>query len=161
MHPTDIRRHFHAGIRRHFHACKRRHLHTCNRPRFHAWQSFLILLLVFGGSRMVSAATRVVTDADKGANLQISAGDSLEVHLNSNPSTGYMWYVHPQSTTLLKLVGQSQTQPTQPGVGRPIMQEFRFQASQKGDGVLLLHYVRSWEKPSADEEQFSIHVTIK
>jgi predicted secreted protein len=100
---------------------------------------------------MVSAATRVVTDADKGANLQISAGDSLEVHLNSNPSTGYMWYVHPQS----------KTQPTQPGVGRPIMQEFRFQASQKGDGVLLLHYVRSWEKPSADEEQFSIHVTIK
>jgi inhibitor of cysteine peptidase len=151
MHPTDIRRHFHAS--------NRRHLHTCNRPRFHAWQSFLILLLVFGGSRMVSAATRVVTDADKGANLQISAGDSLEVHLNSNPSTGYMWYVHPQSTTLLKLVGQSQTQPTQPGVGRPIMQEFRFQASQ--NGVLLLHYVRSWEKPSADEEQFSIHVTIK
>jgi inhibitor of cysteine peptidase len=131
------------------------------RPHLHVWQWFLLLLLVFGGSRMVSAATRVVTDADKGATIQINTGDTLDVDLNSNPSTGYMWYVHPQSTSLLKLVGQSQTQAAQPGLGRPIVQEFRFQATRKGDGVLLLHYIRSWEKPSADEEQFSIHVTIK
>ena len=41
-----------------------------------------------------SAATKVVTDADKGATVEIKMGDVLEVRLNSNPTTGYMWYVH-------------------------------------------------------------------
>ena len=58
---------------------------------------------------MAFAATRVVTDADKGGDIQIKAGDTLEVRLSSNPSTRYMWYVHPKSTALLRLASQSQT----------------------------------------------------
>ena len=66
-----------------------------------------------------------------------------------------------QSTALLKLTGQSQTQATQPGVGRPIVQVFDFAPKGKGTGVLLLHYVRSWEPTDPNEEQFSLHVTIE
>jgi predicted secreted protein len=107
------------------------------------------------------AATRVVTDADKGTQVQLKNGDFLDVHLKSNPTTGYRWYVHPNSTPLLKLVGQSQTQAPQPGVGRPIFQIFRFQVVANGEGVVLLHYVRSWEKPMPAEEQFDVHVSIR
>jgi inhibitor of cysteine peptidase len=107
------------------------------------------------------AASRVITDADKGALVQLKTGDILEVHLKSNPTTGYTWYVHPKSTPLLKLIGQAQTQAPQPGVGRPIFQIFRFQAVAAGDGVLLLHYVRSWEKPVPAEEQFDLRVSIR
>ena len=88
-------------------------------------------------------------------------GDVLEVRLSSNPTTGFDWYVHKQSTALLKLSSQSQTDATQPGVGRPIVQIFKFEPSGTGAGVLLLHYVRSWEKPDPNEEQFSLHVTIE
>jgi len=88
-------------------------------------------------------------------------GDVLEVRLNANPTTGYAWYVHKQSTALLKLTSQSQTEATQPGVGRPIVQIFEFAPKATGAGVLLLHYVRSWEQPSASEEQFDLHVTIE
>jgi predicted secreted protein len=45
-------------------------------------------------------------------------------------------------------------------VGRPILQAFRFQAVAAGEGVVLLHYVRSWERATADEEQFGLHVSI-
>jgi len=109
------------------------------------------------------AATKVVTDADKGGTVEIKMGDVLEVRLNSNPTTGFMWYVHKQSTALLKLTGQSQTEPgtTHPDVGRPIVQVFEFAPRVKGTGVLLLHYVRSWESPDPNEEQFSLHVTIE
>ncbi len=88
-------------------------------------------------------------------------GDVLEVRLNSNPTTGFMWYVHKQSTALLKLTSQSETEATQSGVGRPIVQIFEFAPKAKGTGVLLLHYVRSWDKPDPNEEQFSLHVTIE
>jgi len=106
------------------------------------------------------AATLVATDADKGGSVRLKAGDILEVHLKSNPTTGYQWYVHPKSTPLMKPIGASQTQARQPGVGRPILQVFRFQAVAAGEGVVLLHYVRSWERATADEEQFGLHVSI-
>jgi predicted secreted protein len=133
------------------------------RQPFHAalWLFPVPLLLFVLCAPSAFAATKVVTDSDKGTTVEIKMGDVLEVRLNSNPTTGYAWYVHKQSTPLLKLTGQSQTQSTQPGVGRPIVQIFDFAPKAKGTGVLLLHYVRSWEQPDPNEEQFSLHLTIE
>jgi len=131
------------------------------------WLFLLVLVAIVCPAQMAFAATRVVTDADKGGDVQLKAGDTLEVRLSSNPSTGYMWYVHSKSTTLLKLTGQTQTKPPEPGegrpmmVGQPIVQIFTFQSKRKGDGILLLHYVRSWEKPALGEVQFTLHVVIE
>jgi predicted secreted protein len=71
-----------------------------------------------------------------------------------------LWYVQAKSTPLLKLVRQPQTEATEPGVGRPIFQVFTFEARRSGEGALQLHYVRSWEKPAAEEEWFEIRVVI-
>jgi inhibitor of cysteine peptidase len=125
------------------------------------WLSPVALLLLAFCAPSPTAATKVVTDADKDATVQLKTEDVLEVRLKSNPTTGYEWSVEPKSTPLLKLTGQSQTQTTQPGVGRPIFQIFKFHATGRGSGVLLLHYVRPWEKPSADDQQFDLHVTIE
>jgi predicted secreted protein len=119
------------------------------------------LLLVAICPAAARAATKVVTDADKGGNVTIKMGDVLEVRLSANPSTGFAWYLQKESTALLKLTGQSQTQPTQPGVGRPVEQVFEFAPKATGTGVLLLHYVRVWMNPDPDEEQFTLHVTIE
>jgi inhibitor of cysteine peptidase len=121
----------------------------------------LTLLAIVCHPQTVSTATKVITDADKGGEVRLKTGDQLELRLKSNPSTGYMWYVQAKSTPLLKLVNQSQTEATEPGVGRPVFQVFKFEARRGGDGALQLHYVRSWEKPVPDEERFEIHVFIK
>ncbi|MGA2206940.1 MAG: protease inhibitor I42 family protein [Terracidiphilus sp.] len=134
---------------------------ACRRLHAGSWLLSVALFLLVCGSTMASAATKVVTDADKGSSIVLKMGDVLEVRLNSNPTTGYAWYVHKQSTPLLKPSGESQTQSTQPGVGRPIVQIFKFATAGKGTGVLLLHYVRSWEPPDPNEEQYSLHVTIE
>jgi predicted secreted protein len=127
----------------------------------HSWLLLVALFLLAFCPAVAQAATKVVTDAVKGGTVTIKMGDVLEVRLSSNPSTGYAWYVHKQSTALLKLTGQSQTQATQPGVGRPIVQVFDFAPTGKGTGVLLLHYVRSWELADPNEEEFSLHLTIE
>lgn len=127
----------------------------------HSWLLLVALFLLAFCPAVAQAATKVVTDAVKGGTVTIKMGDVLEVRLSSNPSTGYAWYVHKQSTALLKLTGQSQTQATQPGVGRPIVQVFDFAPTGKGTGVLLLHYVRSWELADPNDEEFSLHLTIE
>jgi len=121
----------------------------------------VVFFLLLISALSASAATQVMTDKDKGATVHLKMGDVLELQLSSNPTTGYEWSVHPQSTPLLKLKNQSQTQATQPGVGRPIVQIFRFQPTGPGTGTLLMHYVRSWEKPDPNEEQYDLHVTIE
>jgi inhibitor of cysteine peptidase len=110
---------------------------------------------------MARAATKVVTDADNGKTVQIKMGDVLEVRLSSNPTTGYEWSLQKQSTTLLKLSGQSSTKPKTSALGSPSVQIFDFAPTGKGTGVLMLHYVRSWEPPDPKEQQFNLHVTIE
>lgn len=113
------------------------------------------------------AATKVVTDADKGGVIHIKFLDRLEVRLKANPSTGFMWYIEKESTPLLKLVHQTQTEvpvpvEEKPGlVGQPVFQIFTFEPRRVGDGALRLHYVRSWEKPTPDDEKFEIRVVIE
>lgn len=126
-----------------------------------SWLVLFVLLGIVCSSPKGLAATRVVTDADKGASIHLKAEDTLELRIQSNPSTGFMWSVLPESTPLLKLVGTSQTEPRKSGVGRPIFQIFQFHAERSGEGILLLHYVRSWEKPTPGEERFEIHVFIR
>ena len=123
---------------------------------------FLVAVLAFAfHPQGLFAATKVVMDDDKGSDVEIKFGDTLEVRPASNPSTGYMWYVHPKSTAVLKLTGQTQTGAAEPGVGRPIVQVFTFQPKRAGDVILLLRCARSLEKPTLGEERYTLHVVIE
>ena len=125
------------------------------------WFFLCVLLAFLCRSGTASAATKVVTDSNKGGQVRLKLGDTLELRLPSNPSTGYMWYVEKGSTPLVKLVHQSQTEATEPGVGRPVFQVFKFEPKRGGVGVLQLHYVRSWEPPTPEDERFDLRVTIE
>ena len=121
----------------------------------------LVFLAVVCFSQAAQAATKVITNADKGGEVHLNVGDTLEVRLSANPTTGYMWYIEKESTPLMKLVHQTQIDATEPGVGRPVVQVFTFEPRRSGDGALRLHYVRSWEKPTPNDERFEIHVVIE
>ena len=127
----------------------------------------LVLVAIACLSQAALAATKVITNADKGGVVHIKFVDRLELRLKSNPSTGYMWYVEKDSTPLVKLHHQSQTEipvpaEEQPGqVGQPVFQVFTFEPRHTGTGELKLHYVRSWEAPTPEDEKFEIRVVIE
>ncbi len=132
-----------------------------HRLDFVRWLALVALVAIACIPQTAFAANKVVSDADKGGVVHLKAGDTLEVRLRANPTTGFMWYIEKESTPLLKLIHQTQTDVTEPGVGRPVFQVFQFEPRRSGDGVLRLHYVRSWEPPSPGDEQFEIHVVIE
>jgi predicted secreted protein len=102
----------------------------------------------------------VVTDAEKGRAVGLRQGQILEVQLESQPGTGYKWYVHPDSTQRLKLVNEDQTKPEKSGFDRPVLQIFRFRAEQSGNGVLRLVYIRPWEKSKPAARVYELNITI-
>jgi inhibitor of cysteine peptidase len=125
------------------------------------WFFLFALLAVTCCPLSLSAADKVITDADKGGTVHLKTGETLELRLRANPTTGFMWYLEKESTPLLKLVHQTQTEATEPGVGRPVFQVFKFEAKRYGEGVLRMHYVRSWEPPTPDDERFDLHVVVE
>ena len=113
--------------------------------------------------RSVFAADKVITDADKGRTIHLKVGGDLRIA----PGRESLDRVHVvpgrrNRRSLLKLVHQTQTEATEPGVGRPVFQVFKFEAKQRyGEGVLHMHYVRSWEPPAPEDEQFDLHVVVE
>jgi predicted secreted protein len=136
-------------------------------PRFISvrWLSLLLLAAIASLSHPALAADKVITDVDKGGVVHLKAGERFEVRLKSNPTIGFMWYMEKESTPIVRPVRQSHTDVTDESedkrLGRPVYQVFSFEAKRFGDGVLLLHYVRSWEKPTPEDEPFQIHVFIQ
>jgi inhibitor of cysteine peptidase len=96
-----------------------------------------------------------------GGQVSTHPGDTLELTLEANPSTGYIWEVRPLDPALLKLAGEPETKSGsgQP-VGAPVTQTFRFQVLAAGQADLTLVYHRPWEKGVAPEKTFSARVTI-
>ncbi|MGD0683000.1 MAG: protease inhibitor I42 family protein [Terracidiphilus sp.] len=135
--------------------------------RIDSMRWLLVLVAIACFSQAALGATKVVTDADKGGVVHMKLVDQLELRLKANPSTGYMWYIEKESTPLLKLHHQTQTEVPVPAeekpglVGQPVFQVFTFEPRHVGEGVLRMHYVRSWEKPTPDDVQFEIRVVIE
>ncbi len=127
-----------------------------------ACRLFLVFLFILNcRQQLAAAATKVVTDDDKGSDVQVKVGDLLEVHLKASPAAGTRWSVHPRTTALLKLNGESRTPGTEPGDPRPLVQVFTFEAKRKGDGILLMRYAPAKTKPILGEEQYTLHVVIE
>ena len=118
--------------------------------------AFIVVL-----AQQAVAATRNLTGADQGATIQLTQGDKVVVRLKSNASTGFAWYLMKTSTRLLKLESQNEIPPEQPIPGSAGFQVFTFRVADAGTGDLVLHYVRSWEKPSDDEQRFTVHLIIQ
>lgn len=92
-------------------------------------------------------------------NLKI--GDQVRIKLDSNPSTGYRWYLKngDESDEISKLESnRSSTMKyqskyiapinTQRSVGVPGLEEWTFVANRPGNVVIKLEYLQSWNPAS-------------
>jgi inhibitor of cysteine peptidase len=104
----------------------------------------------------------VVTASDADKPIQVSVGQTLQVRLASNPTTGYSWNVQ-QTPPELELEHSAYTADAQgknlPGSGG--YQTIEFAAKFAGTPELKLEYRRPWEKDVAPAKTFSVTVTVK
>ena len=107
----------------------------------------------------------VALDAeDNGNQVELSAGQVLEVTLESNPTTGYSWEVTEVDEAVLTQVGESEFQEA-PKEGEEMVgvggtETFRF-SSAAGKTTLTLVYHRPWEKDVDPLETFSVDVMVR
>jgi inhibitor of cysteine peptidase len=137
--------------------------------------SGLLLLALVGGAFIAGSCSKdrekssypkevQLTDSDNGSTVRLAKGGQLIVALQSNPSTGFSWYVGERAGPELELVGEPRFVPagsTTPVVGAPGTQVFTFKASGAGTVQMVLEYKRSFEPNVPPAKTFSLTVEIK
>ncbi len=92
-----------------------------------------------------SSAVGVYTAEDDGASLELNVGDTFDVRLEGNPTTGFTWQVLPSEDPVCALIGEPQFLESAPRVGAPGDFVFTFEAITEGTEDLTLVYRRPWE----------------
>lgn len=127
----------------------------------------LVLALGLGGcsslSSTVDGKNHIFTGKQScPALLEMDRGQTLEVILDENPTTGYVWRLTKspklfKAEELFKSDQPKQSDPPIVGVGG--QKTYRFTAQQAGEEVLHIQHARPWEKNSIDEWQCRVRIS--
>ena len=98
---------------------------------------------------------------DDGHQVELQKGQSLEVSLEANPTTGYTWEVEELDEQILRAVGEPEFKPQSDLMGAPGIQTLRFQAVGVGQTTLKLIYHRRWEKGVKPLQVYSAEVAVR
>ncbi len=72
--------------------------------------SFIFLIVSFSASPPVSVK---LTDNNQGRTVELCIGETLEVELRGNPTTGYVWDIASLDKEILKQVGRQSSSRTE------------------------------------------------
>lgn len=111
---------------------------------------------IFRGSGKI-----VLTEKDSGRILETEVGDTLELRLSANPSTGYSWSCALPDMGVLRMTGERyENLPDTPPdfTGAPAVKIYTFAVAGPGEAGIKLEYRRPWERGAAPAKTFDILV---
>ena len=118
--------------------------------------SFAILWLA---ASPVWGKTVQIDEKSNGKRIQLKVGDTLEIHLGENASTGFTW----TSTQAHEPVLTEKDRTVEGVAGRPGspgQRHIHYEAVHPGTAEVELHYRRPWEKKDP-ARTFKLHVEVK
>lgn len=105
---------------------------------------FLTALLSGCGTDLLQTA---YTEADDGSSITVAEGETFNVRLRSNASTGYSWHVLEIGDNLQLVSSDYRSDDVPPDVdGAAGYEWLRFEAVARGTHDLVLHYKRAWDE---------------
>lgn len=141
--------------------------------RVGAGATVLVLLLALvavvaagcGDTANASAGPLKLGEGDNGKSFTVKAGDTIEVSLPGNPTTGYSWTaaLDEKDAGLLEQQGEPayvEDTVEEDVVGSGGTYTFTFKAAAAGQATLKLVYSRAWEDVEP-ESTFTATVTIE
>ena len=122
--------------------------------------ALLVVFLPVACAPTVRDAT-VIDDKSAGRSVEMRAGGTLDVSLEGNPTTGYMWEAASVDSAVLKQVGEREFTSNSQALGAGGNVRFRFRAVAPGQTRLKLIYHRPFEKNVPPEKTFEVNVVVR
>lgn len=123
------------------------------------FQAAALLALAVAVAGCESDRTRL-TESDNGSAVSLWHGDTLEVELSGNPTTGYTWGTVQLNTNILRQSGAVQYSASSDAAGGGGWYLFRFEAVGSGQTPLRLVYRQPWVPAATNDRAFEVSVTV-
>ena len=120
---------------------------------------FLFFVLLFAA--VIPCSALELLEPHNGGNFTISRGEELVIRLPGNPTTGYLWEVFSNDSTMLRLKGESVFVADADRTGAGGQTIFLFVPCGIGPTRLKLVYRRPWERDTLPVQVFEVVVTVK
>ena len=101
-----------------------------------------------------------ITEADAGSAVELHLGQTLEVALPGNPTTGYTWEVVPGAESVLEQQGELAFEAESELLGAGGVMTLSFEANGQGEATLSLIYHRTFEPGVAPLQTFEVTVLV-
>ena len=105
-----------------------------------------------------------VTLEKNGSDISIKNGDTVDIYLEGNITTGYSWELGTLDSSYLVQVGDMEYKlndtKDQAVAGAPGVFRYSFKAVRSGETSLQMLYQRPWEKDIEPESTFFINIKI-
>ena len=108
----------------------------------------------------------LLTAADHDKTVNLIIGETVDLHLESNPTTGYSWNsLQLPDGKVVKQThhayrGPAETNQTHMLVGAGGVEHWKFLAVAEGKTALDLVYRRGWEDPQETDQKLSIRFVV-
>ncbi|MCX5786563.1 MAG: protease inhibitor I42 family protein [Elusimicrobia bacterium] len=107
---------------------------------------------------------KIITQNENGREFELAMGETFQVSLPENPTTGYQWEVYKSGAPFVGLEKEEYIAPEEnlSGhiVGRGGTKLLTFEAAKPGEAELALRLRRSWEAESEFVDSFSVKLKI-
>ncbi|MBY5990935.1 protease inhibitor I42 family protein [Ferrimonas balearica] len=125
------------------------------------WAMVGVLVLAMAGCTQASVVE--VDEAHNGRVITLSPGQSLVVALESNPSTGFGWYLAEEIGPVLAMEGEPEFVSASGAelAGAPGEERLHFVAGRPGTVTLKLTYGRPWETTLPAAKHYALQVTVE
>lgn len=106
------------------------------------------------------SGVNVFTEYNNGSTVELETGDTFQIKLNENPTTGYQWTV--ETTGGLEIMSDNYTSSAGPGlVGAGGIHEWDIKATASGTQQVTAVYSRPWENLTGSEQRFVLTVQVE
>ena len=108
-----------------------------------------------------SRAIIPLTEADSGRSIDMRVGETLDLRLPSNPTTGFQWEIETLDQTILRPDGEPAYAADNQAVGSGGEMSWHFVAQKAGQTKLRLICHRAFEPDVPPVQIFEVMVTVK
>lgn len=103
----------------------------------------------------------IVGKSECGSNVILASGDSLEVTLAGNITTGFQWDIEGPIPGIIKQDAKPSYTSDSSLAGSGGVFRFSFKAADEGEESLTMVYKRSWEQGLPPADKCSFRITVK
>jgi inhibitor of cysteine peptidase len=121
----------------------------------------VIVLLLASACQSSSLDPITLTSEDAGKTIELKKGDTIQITLKGNPTTGYNWFLAAQRQAIVQQIGTPSYKADSQLLGSPGMITLTFKAVSSGQTALHLDYKRSWETGAAPANTYEVNLVVK